>query len=83
MHFAPLFFFSDAPEDARKKMEILVDQSAFAIRKQMATNRTPISYSWDKPFNEAEANCMTTVSGIECLLTYLQIKNKILPIDCR
>lgn len=83
MHLAPLFFFSDAPEDARNKMESLVDRSAFAIRKQMATNRAPISYSWGKPFNEAEANCMTTVSGIECLLTYLQIKNKILPIDYR
>lgn len=83
MHFAPLFFFSDAPEDAKKQMEALVDRSAIAIRKQMASNRTPISYSWGKPFDEADANCMTTVSGIECLITYLQIKNKILPIDYR
>lgn len=83
MHFAPLFFFSDAPEDARKQMETLVNQSASAVRKQMTSNRTAISYSWGKPFNETEANCMTTVSGVECLLTYLQIKNKILPIDYR
>jgi hypothetical protein len=83
MHFAPLFFFSDVPEDAKKQMEILVDRSASAIRRQMSTNRAPISYSWSKPFNQEEANCMTTVSGLECLLTYLQIKNKILPIDYR
>jgi hypothetical protein len=83
MHFAPLFYFSDAPENARKQMEILVTRSATAIRKQMTSNWTPISYYWGKPFNEAESNCMTTVSGIEGLLTYLQIKNKMLPIDYR
>lgn len=49
----------------------------------MSANRTSISYSWDKIFNETEANCMTTVSGVECLLTYLQIKDTMLPIHYR
>lgn len=87
MHFAPLYLFSNCPADSRNQLKQFVSQCATAVWSQInQENKSPenkyaVSYSWGKPYNAAETRCMTTVSGAECLLTYLQLKANLLPVD--
>jgi predicted alpha-1,6-mannanase (GH76 family) len=86
MHFAPFYLFSDCPAASKNQLKDFISQCATAVWKQTEEkknqeNQYAVSYSWGKPFNTAETNCMTTVSGAECLLTYLQMKENILPVD--
>ncbi len=87
MHFVPFYLFSNDPADAKNEMKTFIAKCASSVWKQInesgknQENRFAVSYSWGKSFNSEETNCMTTVSGAECLLTYLQVKNNILPFD--
>jgi hypothetical protein len=86
MHFVPFYIFSDCPTDAKNQMKSFISGCASAIWKQVEEkknqeNQYAVSFSWGKSFNASETNCMTTVSGAECLLTYLQTKQNRLPID--
>jgi isoleucyl-tRNA synthetase len=86
MHFVPFYLFSDCPATSKNQLKDFIGQCATAVWKQTREkknqeNQYAVSYSWGKPFNTAETNCMTTVSGAECLLTYLQMKENILPVD--
>ncbi len=89
MHFVPYFIFSECPNAAKSKLSDFIHQCAKAVWNQIGEksadpeNDFRISYSWGKPFNAAETNCMTTVSGAECLLTFLQIQENKLPFDYR
>lgn len=86
MHFVPFYLFSDCPADSRNRMKTFIGNCAAAVWKQMEEKKNhpdhySVSYSWGKPFNTSETNCMTTVSGAECLLTYLQIIENSMPFD--
>ncbi|MFA5330695.1 MAG: glycoside hydrolase family 76 protein [Prolixibacteraceae bacterium] len=89
MHFVPYFIFSECPDAAKNKLNDFITQCAIAVWNQIdakpgeTENKFAVSYSWGKPFNAAETDCMTTVSGAECLLTFLQIQEKKLPFDYR
>lgn len=87
MHFVPFYLFANDEPEARNQMKAFIAICASSVWKQInesdknQENKFAVSYSWGKPFNPEETNCMTTVSGAECLLTYLQLKNNILPLD--
>jgi len=86
MHFVPFYLFSDCPANSKNQMKAFIGNCAAAVWKQIDEKKNQhdqysVSYSWGKPFNASETNCMTTVSGAECLLTYLQLKENILPFD--
>lgn len=87
MHFVPYYLFSNGNKNSKKQMTNFVENCASAIWKQVhqkdrkQESRYSVSYSWGKPYQENETNCMTTVSAAECLLTYLQLKENILPVD--
>lgn len=86
MHFVPFYLFSDCPADSKNQLKDFIGQCADAVWKQIdekknQANQYAVSYSWGKSFNASETNCMTTVSAAECLLTYLQLKENILPVD--
>jgi hypothetical protein len=86
MHFVPFYLFSDCPAHSKNQLKDFIGNCAVAVWKQTEEkknqgNQYAVSYSWGKPFNAAETNCMTTVSAAECLLTYLQLKENILPFD--
>lgn len=86
MHFVPFYIFSDCPTDARSRMKSFISGCASAVWKQVEQKKNQenlyaVSFSWGKAFNASETNCMTTVSGAECLLTYLQIRQNQLPFD--
>ncbi len=86
MHFVPFYIFSDCPTDAKNQMKSFISGCASAIWKQVEEkknqeNQYAVSFYWGKSFNAAETNCMTTVSGAECLLTYLQMVQNKLPVD--
>lgn len=86
MHFAPFYLFSDCPANSKNQLKDFIGHCATAVwtqidEKKNQENQYAVSYSWGKPFNASETNCMTTVSGAECLLTYLQLKENILPFD--
>lgn len=86
MHFMPFFLFSDCPINARNQMKSFINECAQSVWKQIEEkqnqdNQYAVSFYWGKPFNASETNCMTTVSGAECLLTYLQMKQNQAPFD--
>lgn len=80
MHFVPYYLFSEIPSANKNKLKEYINNCALAVWKQNDKNPNKkndnygISYSWGRPYDENTANCMTTVSGVECLLTNIQIK---------
>lgn len=80
MHFVPYYLFSDIPSANKSKMKEYINNCALAVWNQIdknpnkKNNNYSISYSWEKPHDKETTNCMTTVSGVECLLTSIQIK---------
>lgn len=87
MHFIPYYLFSNGSPESKNLMEIFIEKCATAIWNQIHGNNKirenlySVSYSWAKPYQENETNCMTTISAAECLLTYLQLKENILPVE--
>jgi len=80
MHFVPYYIFSDIPSINKTKMKEYINNSAIAVWNQIDKNlktdknNYSISYLWGEPHDKKSTNCMTTVSGVECLLTSIQIK---------
>lgn len=80
MHFVPYYLFSDIPSVNKNKLKDYISNCALAVWNQINTNPNKknnnygISYSWGKPYDTNTTNCMTTVSGVECLLTAIQLK---------
>lgn len=80
MHFVPYYLFSDIPSANKNKMKEYINNCSLVVWDQIKKNSNKeknnysISYSWGKPHNKKTTNCMTTVSGVECLLTSIQIK---------
>ncbi|MFY9151516.1 MAG: glycoside hydrolase family 76 protein [Prolixibacteraceae bacterium] len=87
MHFVPFYLFAKGESKEKNELKEFIAKCAASVWNQInesgknQENRFTVSYSWGKPFNPAETNCMTTVSGAECILTYLQLKKNILPVD--
>ena len=82
MHFIPYYLFSTLPSSNKVKMKKYIENCATSVWKQIENNRAhfpndySVSYLWNEEHQTATANCMTTVSGAECLLTWLQIEEK-------
>lgn len=80
MHFVPYYLFSDFTSANKTKLKEYINNCSNGIWKQIKTNLNKnkndysISYSWGESHNSNSSNCMTTVSGVECLLTSIQIK---------
>jgi hypothetical protein len=71
MHFVSFYLFSDCPATSKNQMIIFIGNCASVVWRQISekTNQ-PDQYS-----------VSYSVSGAECLLTFLQLKEKILPFD--
>ena len=80
MHFVPYYLFSEIPSSNKNIMKEYINNCALAVWNQIDKNPNKknndysISYSWGRPHDKETTNCMTTVSGVECLLTNMQIK---------
>lgn len=80
MHFVPYYLFSDIPSVNKNAMKEYINNCSLVVWDQIKKNSNKeknnysISYSWGKPYDKKTTNCMTTVSGVECLLTAIQIK---------
>lgn len=87
MHFVPFYLFAKGQSKEKNEMKEFITKCAASVWKQVQEtgknqeNKYAVSFLWGKSFNPAETDCMTTVSGAECLLTYLQLHNNILPLD--
>ena len=86
MHFLPYYLFSDIPSKNKSKLKTYTNMCASMVWKQIQDNQKlnpnnyGISYSWADIYKKEQTNCMTSVSGAECLLTSFQIKQNKKPV---
>ena len=86
MHFLPYYLFADLPSRNKAKLKAYTQGCASIVWKQIMDNQKlhpgnyGVSYSWTEAYSEAQTNCMTSVSGAECLLTSYQIAHSKKPV---
>lgn len=87
MHFIPYYLFSDLPSNNKSKLKTYTQNCASMVWKQIQNNQKQhpgnygVSYSWADAYLESQTNCMTSVSGAECLLTSFQIAQCKKPVE--